>query len=157
MTPIKKVLPSSPFVILSPTHANTAVTTTCTADGEICLFRKEEIFKVFIHETFHSLGLDFSSMSNTALNSKMKGIAHEHAQQQTALQDAEREDVQRPDGAPGSVLGHLLRSAAAARGRSVSENERGRHANLLAHGAGARGRAGQHARVQYRGDGTALL
>ncbi len=74
MTPIKKVLPSSPFVILSPTHANTAVTTTCTADGEICLFRKEEIFKVFIHETFHSLGLDFSSMSNTALNSKMKGI-----------------------------------------------------------------------------------
>jgi hypothetical protein len=74
MTPIKKVIPGSPFSVLSSTHANTAVTTTCTANGEICLFRKEEIFKVFIHETFHSLGLDFSSMSNTVLNNKIKTI-----------------------------------------------------------------------------------
>jgi hypothetical protein len=71
MTPLKKILPNSPFTVLSSNHANTAVTTSCTADGEICLYRKEEIFKVFIHETFHVLGLDFSSMSNTLLNSKV--------------------------------------------------------------------------------------
>ena len=29
---------------------------------------------MFIHETFHSLGLDFSSMSNTVLNNKIKTI-----------------------------------------------------------------------------------
>ena len=74
MTPHKKVIPQSPFTVLSHTHANTAVTTSCTADGDICLFRKEEIFKVFIHETFHVLGLDFSSMSNTVINNKMKTI-----------------------------------------------------------------------------------
>jgi hypothetical protein len=74
MTPIKKVLPENKVIILSPSHANTAVTTTCVADGEICLYRKEEIFKVFIHETFHSLGLDFSSMSNTLLNNKIKRL-----------------------------------------------------------------------------------
>jgi len=74
MTPLKKVLPTSPFTVLASNHANTAVTTVCTADGEICMFRKEEIFKVFIHETFHSLGLDFSSMSTTLLNQKIKTL-----------------------------------------------------------------------------------
>ena len=73
-TPLKKVLPTSPFVVLAPDHANTAVTTTCAVNGEICMFRKEEIFKVFIHETFHSLGLDFSSMSTTLLNQKIKTL-----------------------------------------------------------------------------------
>ena len=48
LTPMKKIIPSSPFTILSPINANTAVTTSCTANGEICIFRTEEIFKVFI-------------------------------------------------------------------------------------------------------------
>lgn len=44
-------------------HANTAYTRTCTKNGTIQIFREEEWFKVLIHETFHNLGLDFSSMS----------------------------------------------------------------------------------------------
>jgi hypothetical protein len=43
-------------------HANTALTTACSPDSDIVLFRSEEWFKVFIHETFHSLGIDFSQM-----------------------------------------------------------------------------------------------
>jgi hypothetical protein len=31
----------------------------CVPDGEIIIFREEEWFKVFIHETFHAYGLDF--------------------------------------------------------------------------------------------------
>ena len=49
-------------------HANTAFTTACSLNSDIMLYRMEEWFKVFIHETFHSLGLDFSQMDNTESN-----------------------------------------------------------------------------------------
>jgi hypothetical protein len=42
---------------------NTGFTTTCPRDSEIVIYRKEEWFKVFIHETFHNFGLDFSEMN----------------------------------------------------------------------------------------------
>jgi len=37
---------------------------TCPKNSEIVIFRKEEWFKVFIHETFHNFGLDFSGINN---------------------------------------------------------------------------------------------
>lgn len=43
-------------------HANTAFTTSCSQNNSITIFRKEEWFKVLIHESFHCLGLDFSAM-----------------------------------------------------------------------------------------------
>ena len=46
------------------THANTAFTTSCKTSTELYIFREEEWFKVFIHETFHCMGLDFSEMDN---------------------------------------------------------------------------------------------
>ena len=46
--------------ILTPLHVNSAFTTSCKLKTSICIFRLEEWFKVFIHETFHCLGLDFS-------------------------------------------------------------------------------------------------
>jgi hypothetical protein len=49
-------------------HANTAFTTSCSPNSVIMLYRMEEWFKVFIHETFHSLGLDFSQLDNTVSN-----------------------------------------------------------------------------------------
>lgn len=53
-------------------HANTAFTTSCSQYNKVYIYRKEEWFKVFIHETFHCLGLDFSHMdvrkSNTIIN-----------------------------------------------------------------------------------------
>jgi hypothetical protein len=63
-TSLEKTLPSSNIFILDEVNINTAFTTTCPKDSEIVVFRKEEWFKVFIHETFHNFGLDFSDMNN---------------------------------------------------------------------------------------------
>ena len=40
----------------------------------IYIFRKEEWFKVFIHETFHSLGLDFARMPEEVANEALFSI-----------------------------------------------------------------------------------
>lgn len=63
-TSLEKKLPNSNIFILDEINVNTAFTTTCPRDSEIVVFRKEEWFKVFIHETFHNFGLDFSDMNN---------------------------------------------------------------------------------------------
>ena len=64
LTSLEKKLPTSNIDILDQINVNTAFTSTCPSDSEIVIFRKEEWFKVFIHETFHSFGLDFSDMNN---------------------------------------------------------------------------------------------
>ena len=79
-TPLQKSLPKHRSDIVGVSHANTAYTYSCpiihrpsrmltrgvsnSMVSEIILFRSEEWFKVFIHETFHMLGLDFSGMHN---------------------------------------------------------------------------------------------
>jgi hypothetical protein len=67
-TSLEKNLPNSNIHILDEINVNTAFTTTCPIDSEIVVFRKEEWFKVFIHETFHNFGLDFSMMNNDMIN-----------------------------------------------------------------------------------------
>ena len=63
-TSLEKSLPNSNIHVLDEINVNTAFTTTCPKDSEIVVFRKEEWFKVFIHETFHNFALDFSDMNN---------------------------------------------------------------------------------------------
>jgi len=67
-TSLEKQLPTSNIHILDKINVNTAFTTSCPKDSEIVVFRKEEWFKVFIHETFHNFGLDFSMMNNDIVN-----------------------------------------------------------------------------------------
>ena len=74
LTSLEKVLPNSNIHILDETNVNTAFTSTCPIDSEIVIFRKEEWFKVFIHETFHNFGLDFSMMNNNIVNSCILNI-----------------------------------------------------------------------------------
>ena len=74
LTSLEKNLPTSNIHILNETHVNTAFTTTCPIDSEIVVFRKEEWFKVFIHESIHNFGLDFSMMNNEILNKCIKNI-----------------------------------------------------------------------------------
>jgi len=62
-TSLEKQLPESNISVLDEYHVNTAFTTTCPTNSEIVVYRKEEWFKVFIHETFHNFGLDFSDMN----------------------------------------------------------------------------------------------
>jgi len=74
LTPFKKILPGNHFTTISQNHCNSAVTTSCTPHGEIIVYRKEEFIKVFIHETFHTLGLDFSNMPLSNFNRKVRQI-----------------------------------------------------------------------------------
>lgn len=73
-TSLEKKLPQSKIYILDEININTAFTTTCPKDSEIVVFRKEEWFKVFIHETFHNFGLDFSDMNNNEVNNCILNI-----------------------------------------------------------------------------------
>jgi len=68
----KKELPKTVTQPVDKAHINTAFTTACMENTEIVLFRREEAFKVFIHESFHNLGLDFSGFEN--VNKKAEKI-----------------------------------------------------------------------------------
>lgn len=73
-TPFCKLVPSSSDPPRPPSssvwlasrvdefHINTAFTYACTAQGSMAIFRKEEWFKVFLHETMHAFGFDFASI-----------------------------------------------------------------------------------------------
>jgi hypothetical protein len=73
-TPFEKQLPDNQLHVIDTEHVNSAYTTGCKEHTEIVLYRKEEWFKVFIHETFHNFGLDFSNMSMYSINQKLKTI-----------------------------------------------------------------------------------
>jgi hypothetical protein len=63
LTNYKKQLPTAKHAPIEPEHANTGYTLACpTTTNEIYIYRREEWFKVFIHETIHSLGMDFANM-----------------------------------------------------------------------------------------------
>jgi hypothetical protein len=55
-------------------HANTAFTTSCSHTNSIFIFRKEEWFKVLLHESFHCLGLDFSEQGAQESNQMILSI-----------------------------------------------------------------------------------
>jgi hypothetical protein len=46
-------------------NLNNAFTYPCVSNSELVIYRKEEWFKVFCHESMHNLGLDFSSTNDT--------------------------------------------------------------------------------------------
>ena len=51
---------NKPTSSIDPEHINSGY---CTSSGEIVIFRKEEWFKVFIHECFHLFCLDFNEVT----------------------------------------------------------------------------------------------
>lgn len=62
MTPFKKQCPShdgSNRDVLSAIHVNTGLTRNCERRGEIIVYRTEEWFKVFVHESIHNFNIDF--------------------------------------------------------------------------------------------------
>lgn len=77
LTDLKKILPKKERNELNSENANTAFTTSCQPKTEIILFRREEWFKVFIHESFHNLGLDFAGQTAKHLLSDIFPIQSE--------------------------------------------------------------------------------
>jgi hypothetical protein len=74
LTSLTKTLPSDSASYIEQIHANTAFTTSCKKVTELNIFREEEWFKVFIHETFHCMGLDFSEFDAEPINKKILAI-----------------------------------------------------------------------------------
>lgn len=73
----KKKLPDSSNTIIDETNANTAFTFACNmkrTSNDIYIYRTEEWFKVLIHETFHTFGLDFSAKNQTRLNEMIHSV-----------------------------------------------------------------------------------
>jgi hypothetical protein len=71
LSSVKKELPVHSSIIIDQNHANTGFTRNCTVNSEICIFRKEEWFKVFLHESFHNFSLDFSDMNINHINKQI--------------------------------------------------------------------------------------
>ncbi len=77
LTSLEKLVPKVDATVISATHVNTGATFSCPVNaGEIIVYRHEEWFKVFIHESMHVLGLDFSSMDTSASQSKLRETFH---------------------------------------------------------------------------------
>lgn len=70
-TLLTKNTPESNNSILGQTNVNTAFTSTCPKKSELIVYRKEEWFKAFIHETLHNFALDFSDMTMTECHAKI--------------------------------------------------------------------------------------
>lgn len=76
MTSIKKHLPKNRWDTISSMEVNSGLSDMCRRESEIIIFRKEEWFKLLIHETFHNYGLDFSVMNINKLTTIMKKHFH---------------------------------------------------------------------------------
>ena len=72
LTPFKKELSNTK--ILNISHVNSGLTSLCRYTNEIIVYRKEEWFKVFIHECFHYYGLDFAYMPKEIYKQKLSNI-----------------------------------------------------------------------------------
>ena len=73
-TMLKKVLPTRKMDLISVENVNSAVTSRCSPKGEIVIYRQEEWRKVFIHETFHTFGLDINTLSANSINQSLSNI-----------------------------------------------------------------------------------
>lgn len=73
-TSLKKTVSNASIDVLGQNHANTAFTRTCAAKPEIVIYRTEEWFKSFIHESFHSLHLDFSGTTDDVTRTAMLAL-----------------------------------------------------------------------------------
>ena len=55
-------------------HVNSALTYVCQPINRMLIYRKEECFKVFLHESFHCFGLDFSIQNNDQIHQELHRI-----------------------------------------------------------------------------------
>lgn len=70
MTKLCKTLPTKQ-IMLDAVCINNAFSYSCKPTNEIYIYREEEWFKVFIHETMHAMGLDFSGYDYSKISNKI--------------------------------------------------------------------------------------
>lgn len=71
MTPLKKILPNK-GITLSAINCNTGFSSLCKDGNDIIIYREEEWFKVFLHESFHYFGFDYSNMDGSLVNRELQ-------------------------------------------------------------------------------------
>jgi len=74
LTSAEKKVPKNQVLVLGSNNCNSAVTYACATNGKLMIYREEEWKKVLVHELFHSLCLDFSSVKYEDLKKKMKKL-----------------------------------------------------------------------------------
>jgi hypothetical protein len=72
LTPFEKTLPESGP--LSSINCNTGFSARCDYGKTITIYREEEWFKVFIHETIHYFGLDFAYSQTPSVRASLKSM-----------------------------------------------------------------------------------
>lgn len=60
--------------VLSASNANTGFSTRCDYGNTIVVYRQEEWFKVFVHESFHYFGLDFAYNQPSWVNTRLRHL-----------------------------------------------------------------------------------
>ena len=83
-TPLKKVLPPKEKKFKRH-HINSGYSTSCKTHNEIVIYREEEWFKVFIHETFHSFGMDLNHENDIIAERELLRYFHLRPQQTDIL------------------------------------------------------------------------
>ena len=69
LSPFKKELPSNDIDLLEPFNINTGFTARCGGDKNgVVIYRKEEWFKVFLHETMHYFAFDENLDNNELID-----------------------------------------------------------------------------------------
>ena len=68
----KKRFPKSNIISIGPKHVNSGFSSICQNTNEIIIYRQEEWFKVFIHESFHSFGFEPNESSERILSDYLK-------------------------------------------------------------------------------------
>jgi hypothetical protein len=74
LTKNTRKLPETSGTSIDQINVNGAYTFACIPTNQLHIYREEEWFKVFIHETFHSLGLDFAMVDATKSNAEITDI-----------------------------------------------------------------------------------
>lgn len=59
MTKFKKLFPATRGQAFEAEHANTGLSYHCARNNDLVVYRKQEWFKVLVHESFHAFGLSF--------------------------------------------------------------------------------------------------
>jgi hypothetical protein len=95
LTKFKKTLPhnTSLFVNdytskITKYNINTGYTTKCVKASEIIIYRKEEWFKVLLHELMHHLDLDYSGMEIENIDSNINNLLHIFPEYKTQSHEA---------------------------------------------------------------------
>lgn len=72
-TPFKRMLPKKPTDIISSINVNGGLTFGgCVRRNNVIVYRKEEWFKVLIHELFHAFNLDFATINLEKFKNKIE-------------------------------------------------------------------------------------